>query len=79
MNNIKHLNKAEILRRYKRNEQHNLHGENALLLVGLFGTEEENKEVEEINARHEKRGHITLEDFTRREELSNKYYKLIKR
>lgn len=78
MNNVKPVNKAEILRKYKRNEAINHHAENAKMLVNLFGTKEETEEIEEINARHEKRGHLTLEDYRRRFEISNKYYHLIK-
>ena len=64
---------------YKRNEGRNAHAANALNLVKQYGTPEEIKEIEEINARHKKENRLGMDDYNRRYEISNKYYsKLVK-
>ena len=58
---------------YKDNEEKNLHAENALAVVMQHGTEQEQKIVMDINARHAKAGSISSADQQRRDAISKKY------
>ena len=64
---------------YKRNEDLNLHGENALAVVSIFGTETEKALIKEINLVHELRGRLDYSDQLIRDNIVNKYYtKMVK-
>ena len=61
---------------YRDNEKDNEHTENAYQLVKKFGTPEELKEMEEIKDRHENSEQgINNDDYKRRYEISQKYFK----
>ena len=64
---------------YKRNEDLNLHGENALALVSIFGTDAEKALIKEINLGHELKGSLDYSDQMIRDNIVNKYYtKMVK-
>ncbi len=56
----------------------NCHTEAAQLLTDTFGKEEEKIELERIAIRQKKWGMITNEDSKKRQEISQKYYKLLR-
>jgi hypothetical protein len=69
--------KSSLLKKYQRLEANNDHNEAAMLLVNNFGTDDEKIALQEIIARHEKQGYISMDDTRLRFEIAQKYYKLI--
>ena len=63
---------------FKANERDNEHGENAKIVVGLFGTPQDVAVIDAINARHKKQRYISKEDQKKRDAIVNKYYKKLK-
>jgi hypothetical protein len=63
---------------FKANERDNKHGENAKIVVGLFGTPQDVALIDAINARHNKQKYISKEDQKKRDAIVNKYYKKLK-
>jgi hypothetical protein len=64
---------------YKRNEDLNLHSENALAVVSIFGTDAEKALVKEIVARHQAEGSLDYSDQRVRDMIEVKYYtKMVK-
>ena len=60
-----------------RNEDENMHTENAMELVLKFGTEEEIKRMEKIMTAHNTRGHILRDEQEERDALVRKYYPML--
>lgn len=60
---------------YKKNEDINYHGENALQLVKKYGTKAELQKIIMINKRHRVRKYLSRPDGERRYNISQKYYK----
>jgi hypothetical protein len=60
---------------YKENEETNNHSENALMLVKMYGTQDEIFEVERLIKKGEREGGFSMVDYRRMYEISNKYYK----
>ena len=52
--------------------------EAAKKLIDMFGTSDEKKEMNDIKARHEKTGYISGKDYSRRIQLTNRYYSRLK-
>jgi hypothetical protein len=44
----------------------------------MFGTSDEKKEMASIKSRHEKTGYISGPDYSRRIQMTNKYYSRLK-
>ena len=63
---------------FKDNERDNEHGENAKIVVGLFGTPQDVAVIDAINARHKKQRYISREDQKKRDAIVNKYYSKLK-
>ena len=63
---------------FKNNERDNEHGENAKIVVGLFGTPQDVAVIDAINARHKKQRYISREDQKKRDAIVNKYYGKLK-
>ena len=63
---------------FKANERDNEHGENAKIVVGLFGTPQDVAVIDAINARHKKQRYISREDQKKRDAIVNKYYSKLK-
>jgi hypothetical protein len=63
---------------FKDNERDNEHGENAKIVVGLFGTPQDVAVIDAINARHKKQRYISKEDQKKRDAIVNKYYGKLK-
>ena len=59
-------------------ETTNDHTEAAKKLVDMFGTSDEKKEMAAIKSRHEKTGYISGPDYSRRIQMTNKYYSRLK-
>ena len=59
-------------------EADNQHDIAAKKLIDKFGTSDEKKEIDDINARHRKTGYISGPDFKRRTQISNKYFSRLK-
>ena len=59
-------------------EADNEHGEAAEKLVQKFGTKEERNIIAVINIRHHKTGYISGPDYSRRIQMTNKYYSRLK-
>ena len=59
-------------------ETTNDHTEAAKKLVDMFGTSDEKKEMASIKSRHEKTGYISGPDYSRRIQMTNKYYSRLK-
>ena len=59
-------------------ETTNDHTEAAKKLVDMFGTSDEKKEMDAIKSRHEKTGYISGPDYSRRIQMTNKYYSRLK-
>ena len=63
---------------YNKLEADNQHDIAAKKLIDKFGTSDEKKEIDDINARHRKTGYISGPDFKRRTQISNKYFSRLK-
>ena len=57
---------------------HNGSMETAKKLIDMFGTSDEKKEMNDIKTRHEKTGYISGKDYSRRIQLTNRYYSRLK-
>ena len=57
-------------------EDRNEHGMVALKLAQAYGTAAEVKKVQDINKRHNQRGHIEYKDQKERDVIIRKYYKM---
>ena len=68
------FNKAD----FAKLETTNDHTEAAKKLVDMFGTSDEKKEMDAIKSRHEKTGYISGPDYSRRIQMTNKYYSRLK-
>jgi hypothetical protein len=72
------LEEAFTKKDFKDNERDNEHGENAKIVVGLFGTPQDVAVIDAINARHKKQRYISKEDQKKRDAIVNKYYGKLK-
>ena len=63
---------------FEKLEADNQHDIAAKKLIDKFGTSDEKKEIDDINARHRKTGYISGPDFKRRTQISNKYFSRLK-
>lgn len=70
--------KRSMLDSYNELTSINDHTGAACLLVGAYGTEEEKEIMKGIADRHKKNSEISIDDYNRRFDISNKYYSLIK-
>jgi hypothetical protein len=68
---------AKIKKWHDELEDNNHHGEAALLLVNAFGDKQDLDVINAINARHKKRGSISMGERTLRDEIANQYYKML--
>ena len=68
---------AQIDKKYEELTDENQHGEAALLLVNAFGDKQDLDVINAINARHKKRGSISMGERTLRDEIANQYYKML--
>ena len=75
---IEDVEEAFTKKDFKDNERDNEHGENAKIVVGLFGTPQDVAVIDAINARHKKQRYISREDQKKRDAIVNKYYKKLK-
>lgn len=67
-----------LLQKYNELEDRNDHTGAAKLLIDTFGTETEQEIMNAIATRHQIAGHIEHEDYKKRYEISQKYYKLLR-
>ena len=74
----KELEEAFSKKDFQKLEQSNDHTEAAKKLIDMFGTSDEKKEMNDIKARHEKTGYISGKDYSRRIQLTNRYYSRLK-
>ena len=74
----KRLEEAFSKKDFQKLEQSNDHTEAAKKLIDMFGTSDEKKEMNDIKARHEKTGYISGKDYSRRIQLTNRYYSRLK-
>mgnify|MGYP001340276791 CR=1 FL=1 len=72
------LEEAFSKKDFQKLEQSNDHTEAAKKLIDMFGTSDEKKEMNDIKARHEKTGYISGKDYSRRIQLTNRYYSRLK-
>ncbi len=72
------LEEAFTKKDFQKLEQSNDHTEAAKKLIDMFGTSDEKKEMNDIKARHEKTGYISGKDYSRRIQLTNRYYSRLK-
>ena len=72
------LEEAFTKKDFQKLEQSNDHTEAAKKLIDMFGTPDEKKEMNDIKARHEKTGYISGKDYSRRIQLTNRYYSRLK-
>jgi len=75
---IEDVEEAFTKKDFKNNERDNEHGENAKIVVGLFGTPQDVAVIDAINARHKKQRYISKEDQKKRDAIVNKYYGKLK-
>jgi len=75
---IEDVEEAFTKKDFKANERDNEHGENAKIVVGLFGTPQDVAVIDAINARHKKQRYISKEDQKKRDAIVNKYYGKLK-
>jgi len=75
---IEDVEEAFTKKDFKANERDNEHGENAKIVVGLFGTPQDVAVIDAINARHKKQRYISREDQKKRDAIVNKYYGRLK-
>jgi len=71
-------NEKFTMKQYKKNENDNEHSLNALELVKAFGTPADKKEMQGIYDRHMKRGHISQQDYAKRNQIHNRYISKLK-
>ena len=74
----KDVEEAFTKKDFKDNERDNEHGENAKIVVGLFGTPQDVAVIDAINARHKRQRYISREDQKKRDAIVNKYYGKLK-
>ncbi len=74
----KELEEAISKKDFQKLEQSNDQTEAAKKLIDMFGTSDEKKEMNDIKARHEKTGYISGKDYSRRIQLTNRYYSRLK-
>jgi len=72
------MNEKFTMKQYKKNENDNEHSLNALELVKAFGTPADKKEMQGIYDRHMKRGHISQQDYAKRNQIHNRYISKLK-
>ena len=72
------LEEAFSKKDFQKLEQSNDHTEAAKKLIDMFGTSDEKKEMNDIKTRHEKTGYISGKDYSRRIQLTNRYYSRLK-
>ena len=72
------LEEAFSKKDFQKLEQSNDHTEAAKKLIDMFGTSDEKKEMNHIKTRHEKTGYISGKDYSRRIQLTNRYYSRLK-
>ena len=72
------LEEAFTRKDFQKLETTNDHTEAAKKLIDMFGTSDEKKEMNDIKARHEKTGYISGKDYSRRIQLTNRYYSRLK-
>ena len=72
------LEEAFSKKDFQKLEQSNDHTEAAKKLIDIFGTSDEKKEMNDIKTRHEKTGYISGKDYSRRIQLTNRYYSRLK-
>ena len=72
------LEEAFTKKDFQKLEQSNDHTEAAKKLIDMFGTSDEKKEMNDIKTRHEKTGYISGKDYSRRIQLTNRYYSRLK-
>ena len=72
------LEEAFSKKDFQKLEKSNDHTEAAKKLIDMFGTSDEKKEMNDIKARHEKTGYISGKDYSRRIQLTNRYYSRLK-
>jgi hypothetical protein len=74
-NQIKKLSSSEAKawkQKYNENEDKNFHTENVLMEAKLVGSEEDIKEIKAISKRHLQLGHLSHEDYEKRNAISKK-------
>ena len=62
---------------FEENEHYNMHTENAMELVRMFGTRNEQERMEMIMKAHNQRGHILGDEMAERDAIVKKYYPML--
>jgi hypothetical protein len=62
------------MKKYRENEDKNYHSENVIRLANLVGHIPHHEEAMEIHERHMNRGHLSPEDYERRQAIHKEHY-----